>query len=521
MKRLPLDTSSFRQIRQSGDLYVDKSPWIYRLVTEGRCYFLSRPRRFGKSLTINTLKELFRGNKELFEGLFIYDKWPFEPHPVIIFDFNGIGHETPQAFSKALGYHLKREAQRLGLEISEEGGFDLAFQELIYKAAEKTGRPVVILIDEYDKPIIDHLGLGEERYQIALKNRDLMKRFFGVLKSAEVVDNLGFVFVTGVSAFTKVSIFSEWNNLIDITADPAYADFLGYTEDELNRYFEEYLEAFCAEKGFASREECLDRIRYWYNGYRFSPERDIRVYNPISLMYCLSRRYFDNWWFKTATPTFLVNLLKERPYLIPDLEHLKVSKNFLDAFALERIRIEALLFQTGYLTIKDFDGELMRLGYPNWEVKASFSEILLQYLYDTPPNMRDYARQLGQALYREDWKRVEELLNQILAQIPYPLYEKADERFFHTVFYLTLCLLGYDAEAGTLSPGGRGDMAVKMRGKVFILEFKARGSAEEALKQIEERGYARRFEGQRLAIVKVGIVFDPESREVREVAARI
>jgi len=519
VKRLPLDTSSFRQIRQSSDLYVDKTPWIHRLVNEGRCYFLSRPRRFGKSLTINTLKELFRGNKNLFEGLYIYNKWSFEPHPVIIFDFNGISHETPEAFRKALGYFLKLEAQRLGVDISEEGGLDLSFRELILKAAEKTGRLVVILIDEYDKPIIDHLGLGEERYQIALKNRDLMKQFFGVLKTAEVVDNLGFVFVTGVSAFTKVSIFSEWNNLVDITADPEYADFLGYTEEELESYFEEYLDRFCEEKGFASREECLSRIRYWYNGYRFSPERDVRVYNPISLMYCLSRRYFDNWWFKTATPTFLVNLLKERSYLIPDLEHLKVSKNFLDAFDLERIRIEALLFQTGYLTIKDYDGELMQLGYPNWEVKSSFSEILLQYLYDTPPNMRDYARQLGKALYRESWGEVKEILNQILAQIPYPLYQKADERFFHTVFYLTLCLIGYDAEAETLSPGGRGDMAVKINGKVFVMEFKTRGSAEEALRQIEERGYARRFEGQGLEIVKVGIVFDPEAREVQEVVA--
>ncbi len=520
MQRLPLDTSSFRQIRQRGWLYVDKTPWIYRLISEGMCYFLSRPRRFGKSLTINTLKELFRGNKDLFKGLFIYDKWPFEPHPVIIFDFNEIAHENPKNFRKALTHFLKLEAQRLGVEISPEGGLDLTFRELILKAAQKTGRPVVILIDEYDKPIIDHLGLGEERYQIALQNRDLMKRFFGVLKGGNVVDNLGFVFVTGVSAFTKVSIFSEWNNLIDITADPAYADFLGYTEKEVLANFPKHLEAFCQERGFTHQEECLDRIRYWYNGYRFSPERDIRVYNPISLMYCLSRRYFDNWWFKTATPTFLVNLLKERPYLITDLEHLKVSRNFLDAFALEKIRIEALLFQTGYLTIKDYDGELMRLGYPNWEVKASFSEILLQYLYDTPPNMRDYARQLGQALYREDWDIVKELLNQILAQIPYPLYEKADERFFHTVFYLALCLLGYDAEAETLSPGGRGDMAVKMRGKVFILEFKARGSAEEALKQIEERGYARRFEGQGLKIVKLGIVFDLESRTVSEVKAK-
>ncbi len=520
MKRLPLDTSSFRQIRQRGWLYVDKTPWIYRLLSEGMCYFLSRPRRFGKSLTINTLKELFRGNRELFEGLYIHDKWPFEPHPVIIFDFNEIPHETPEAFSRALAYYLKREARKFGVEISEEGGLDLAFQELIVLIAEKTGKPVVILIDEYDKPIIDHLGLGEERYQIALQNRDLMKRFFGVLKGGNVVDNLAFVFVTGVSAFTKVSIFSEWNNLVDITLSPKYADFLGYTEAEIEKNFKEHLDLFCQERGFATREECLARIRYWYNGYRFSPEREVHVYNPISLMYCLTEKYFDNWWFRTATPTFLVNLLKERTYLIPDLEHLVVSKDFLNAYDLEDLRLEALLYQTGYLTIKDYDGEqFIRLGYPNQEVKQSFSGILLERLFKAPPTARKLADELGKALYEEKWEEVKEKFDQILAMIPYPLYGQADERFFHTVFYLVLCLLGYDAEAETLSPGGRGDMVVKIKGKVFILEFKAQGSAEEALRQIEEKGYARRFEGEGKKIIKVGVIFDPEERRIKEISA--
>jgi len=519
MKRLPLDTSSFKQIRLSGDFYVDKTKWIYRLVKEGRCYFLSRPRRFGKSLTINTLKELFRGTKELFEGLYIYDKWSFDEYPVIVFDFNGIRHNTVENFEKALQRELEGYAREysLSLEVNDilEG-----FKNLIQGLYHKTKKPVVILIDEYDKPIIDHLGLGEKRFEIALENRDLMKQFFGILKSSDVVDVLGFVFVTGVSAFSRVSIFSEWNNLIDITAEPAYADFLGYTEEEIHGYFSGYLDAFCREKGFSSIEECMSRIRYWYNGYRFSPEVDVRVYNPISFMYCISRKYFDNWWFKTATPTFLVNLLKERSYLIPDLEHLRVSKNFLDAFDLQRLRVEALLFQTGYLTIKDFADGLMHLGYPNWEVKSSFSEILLQYLYDAPPNMRDYANRLGMSLYREDWEGVKDVLDQILSQIPYPLYEKADERFFHTVFYLSLCLIGYDAEAETLSSGGRGDMVVKMRDKVFIMEFKARGSADDALNQIEEKGYARRFEGQGLKVIKVGIVFDAKAREVKEIRVR-
>ncbi len=518
MKRLPVDTSSFKQLRSSGDLYVDKTYWIHRLVTEGRCYFLSRPRRFGKSLTINTLKELFYGNKKLFEGLYIYNKWNFEEHPVILFDFNGIKHNTPENFLLALQKNLLEQAEEYEVSVDVED-IVAGFKYLIRKLYRKTGKNVVILIDEYDKPIISHLGVGQERYEIALKNRDIMKEFFGVLKESSVVDVLQFVFVTGVSAFTKVSIFSEWNNLKDITDKPFYADFLGYTEEELKKYFGEYLDDFCEKNGFTEREECLNRIRYWYNGYRFSPYNEIRVYNPISVMYSLLEGYFDNWWFKTATPSFLVNLLKERNYLIPELEHLEVSKDFLSAFDLEDISIEPLLFQTGYLTIKEFDGhEFIKLGYPNQEVKRSFSAILLEKLYRTSPGTRKMAEELGNALYREDKEEIKIKLNQILAQIPYPLYEKADEKFFHTIFYLCLCLLGYDAEAEPLSPGGRGDMAVKMKGKIFILEFKARGSVEDALRQIEEKGYARRFEGKGLKIVKVGVVFDVENRCIKKVA---
>ncbi|WP_456324179.1 AAA family ATPase [Desulfonauticus submarinus] len=518
MKRLPLDTSSFSQLRSSGDLYVDKTFWIHKLVTQGRCYFLSRPRRFGKSLTINTLKELFQGRKELFQGLYIYDKWEFAEHPVIVFDFNGIKHNTPENFELALQKNLLEQAEQYEVSVDVED-IVAGLKYLIRNLYRKTGRNVVVLIDEYDKPIISHLGLGEKRYQIALKNRDLMKEFFGVLKESSVVDVLQFVFVTGVSAFTKVSIFSEWNNLTDITDEPFYADFLGYTEEELKKYLGEYLDVFCHKHEFADRDKCLKKIRYWYNGYRFSPHNETRVYNPISVMYSLSKGYFDNWWFKTATPSFLVNLLKERSYLIPELEHLEVAKDFLSAFDLEDIRIEPLLFQTGYLTIKEFDGqEFIKLGYPNQEVKRSLSAILLEKLYRTSPGTRKIADDLGKALYREDREEIKEKLNQILSQIPYPLYEKADEKFFHTVFYLSLCLLGYDAEAEPLSPGGRGDMAVQMKGKAFILEFKARGSVEDAFKQIEEKGYARRFEGKALKIVRVAVVFDVEKRCVKDVA---
>ncbi len=522
MRRLPLDTSSFKQIRERGWVYVDKTPWIHRLVTEGICYFLSRPGRFGKSLTVNTLKELFRGNRKLFEGLYIYDKWDFAEHPVLIFDFNTIPHQTPEAFEQGLYTSLEEYAENYEIKFRKRGGLGKDFDLLIKALYRKTGRPVVVLVDEYDKPILDHLGLGEERMNIARQNREVLKNFFGVLKGAGVVDELAFVFVTGVSYFTKVSIFSEWNNLVDITLHPDFADFLGYTEEEMVRFFPEHLDRLGEEKGFKSREECLSEIRLWYNGYRFSPRRDLRVYNPISVMYCLSWRSFENFWFRTGTPTFLVNWLKEKPWRIPELERFPVGAEFLEAFDLENLRVEAVLYQAGYLTIGEVRDEEWILTYPNREVRRSFQGILLQGLCDWETRPRVLADELGRAIRRTDWEAVREILNDILSYIPHTLYSRADERFFHTVFYLALALSGYRAESEVLSSRGRLDMAVRYEGegRVFVFEFKAGVSAEEALKQIEARGYADRFRAEGLSVISVGVSFDPAERRVLEISVR-
>ncbi len=518
MQILPTDTSSFRRIRLENKLYVDKTKWIYKMITEGTCYFLSRPRRFGKSLTVNTLKELFRGNKELFEGLYVYDKWEFEKYPVIVFDFNGISHETPEILEKALREFLVNYAEENKIQFKGET-LSRMFISLLENLHKKFKKPVVVLVDEYDKPIVEHLGKEEEELKIAYRNREILEMFFGVLKESSVVDILKFVFVTGVSAFAKVSIFSKWNSLKNITLNPYYADFLGYTEEEMLSYFKGYLEVLCKESGFKSVEECMEKIRYWYNGYRFSPYRDIKVYNPISVMLTLSERYFSNWWFETGTPSFLVNLIKDRDYFIPELEGLEVTVDFITAFEIEDILIEAMLFQTGYLTIKEFDGEeFIKLGYPNIEVKKSFSGILFDKVYRAKPGVRKLANELGNALYKEDFIRVKNILNDILSQIPYPLYTKTDERFFHTVFYLSLNLLGYDARAEVLSTRGRCDMVVTMGRKAFVIEFKAGASAEEALKQIEDRGYPRQYEAEGYRVIKLGISFDVEKREVVGVA---
>jgi hypothetical protein len=280
------------------------------MLNEGIYYFLSRPRRFGKSLLVTTLKELFEGEKEFFNGLYIYNKWNFEKYPVILIDFNTIAKDNPDNLKKSLIANLNRHAQKYAVNIKELTLKDY-FTDLIFAIYAKYNKEIAVLIDEYDKAILDHIGLGEDRKKIAYANRDVLKEFFGVLKGDDVVDKLKFVFVTGVSRFTKVSIFSEWNNLNDLTFNKKFAEFLGYTQEELEQYFGEYIQVFCVENNI-KYEEAIEQLKHWYNGYRFSLKQDVRVYNPISVMSAFNEEEFKNFWFSTGTPTFLVNLLNNK-----------------------------------------------------------------------------------------------------------------------------------------------------------------------------------------------------------------
>ena len=515
MKRLPLDTSSFRQIRERDLLYVDKTRWIYRMIDEGICYFLSRPRRFGKSLTINTLKELFRGNRELFRGLWIEDRWEFKEYPIIIFDFNEIGAPDSETLISNLRYHLKKEFEFYGIKKVPSDDIGILFKELIVGLKERFNMEVVILIDEYDKPILDHLGLGSKRLKIAESNREILKRLFGILKGRGIVDLLRFVFVTGVSRFTKVSIFSEWNNLKDISMDKRYADFLGYSEDEIVKYFHDYLERLCKDKGL-SMDECIERVRYWYNGYRFSVESDAQVYNPISFMYAMDQGEFKNYWFRTGTPSFLINLIRNKGYYLPEIEEIKIEEELFDAFDLDNLPLEAVLYQSGYLSIKGSENGTVFLEYPNQEVKSSFTKVLLKSLYDAPGDSFYFAKRLGDALKEERFDDVKEHINSIFSSLPYTLYTKADERFFHTIMYLALSMLGYDARSEVLSSRGRLDMAVIFKDKVYVLEFKVGKGAEDAISQIREKGYADRFRAEGKKVILCGISFDENKKEIQE-----
>ena len=500
-------------MREDDYIYVDKTKWIERLLTTNKAYFFSRPRRFGKSLTISTLKELFKGEKELFKDLYIYDKWDFVEYPVIVFDFNRIMNKNSDILEKALLDSVYKNGLNYGIEINYNLSSS-AFSDLVVKLYQKFNQKVVILIDEYDKPMIDHLGKGAEHIKIANQNRDVLKSFFGVVKSNEVVDVLKFVFVTGVSRFVKVSIFSEWNNLSDISGEPEYAGFLGYSEDEIIQNFKPYLEELYIKYNF-NKDECLAEIKRWYNGYRFSIYSDLKVYNPISLMSAFDKKRFDNYWFKTATPSFLVNLLKEQNYYLPKLENVEIKENFLEVFDIENLAIVPLLFQTGYLTITDYEDGFVTLNYPNIEVKNSFNDILLNFYYSPQTEIFLLARDLGKAFRDENFDEIQPLLNETLSQIPYPIHNK-NENYYHSIVYMILSVLGLKTTSEVINSKGRLDMKIEFGDKIFLIEFKANQNATIAINQIKNK-YLISYKSSIKKIYLCGINFDIEKREVDEV----
>ena len=370
MKKLPIGIQSFSELIGGGYLYVDKTRDIHNLLTlAGKYFFLSRPRRFGKSLLVSTLQELFSNNRELFKGLWIYDKIEWKTHPVIHLDFTQLELDNKEVLVQSVNEMLDEVGDAYGIRL-EASGYKTRFARLIKKlSAQGT---VVILIDEYDKPIIQHI----EKIQQAKDNREVLKNLFGVLKGLDKY--IRFVFLTGVSKFSRVSIFSDLNNLSDITINSKYAGMLGYTQDELTGYFSDRIDLFTKAHGM-SREHLLDRLKLWYNGYSWDGKSF--VYNPFSMLTLFDNNQFSNYWFATGTPTFLVNHIRNREKNIRDLENVKVSNTVFDSYDIENLEIIALLFQTGYLTVKEVTYSDVKpyytLSYPNLEVKESFLQHLL------------------------------------------------------------------------------------------------------------------------------------------------
>ena len=513
MKKLPIGIQAFEIMRTQGYLYVDKTRYVHRMVDEGMFYFMARPRRFGKSLLVSTLKCLFQGKKELFEGLWIaeHSDWEWQAHPVIVIDFNEIAHDTPEHLQLALDEYVTSIARQSQI-VLESTLLVSKFRELICELYRKTGVLVPVFVDEYDKPIIDHLGKGDEGLEIARANRDILKSFFGVLKGATVSTALRFVFLTGVSRFSKVSIFSELNNLNDISMHEYYAPMLGYTQEELEVYFGDYVQRLAGKLGY-SEDKVKAALAQHYDGYRFS-ERDVRVYNPFSVLKAFDQKQFKNYWFETGTPTFLVNLLKQREYNLPQIEGLQVSRSIFTTFEIDRLIPEALLFQTGYLTIAGVEDEIYTLDYPNREVKTAFTESLLFSTEGIENRASSHVLRLSRYLQREEMEAFFETVTAIFASIPYDIETKRDEAYFHTIFYLMISASGGAAQSSVLTCRGRIDLVVTFSDKVYLIEFKCNQSTEAGIRQIREQGYAEKYRQSDKKIVLVGINFSTEKRNL-------
>ena len=504
-RRLPIGLQTFRELREEGCYYVDKTGFIARLLDEGKHYFLSRPRRFGKSLFLDTLKELFEGSEPLFAGLHIHDRWEWSVrHPVVRLDF-GAGHFGEPGYVHASTMaQLAAAAEDAGVPVR----YDTAperFRDLLRTLHARTGRRVVVLVDEYDKPILDTL----ETPAVARGNRDYLRGLYGTIKSSDA--HVRFTFLTGVSKFSKVSVFSGLNNLTDLTLDPCYSAICGYTEADLDT-------VFAPELAGLDRE----RIRDWYNGYNWTG--DDGVYNPFDILLLFRRGTFGAHWFETGTPAFLVETLFRRRVSSLELDGLLSSDDLLSSFDVDAIATEALLFQTGYLTIKDVQDRGgvrgYRLGYPNREVRQSFNRSMLRHLVQDATRQTANSDRLYGLMEENDFAGMQALFQAFFSSIPYEWYTSnaiaAYEGYYASVFYSYFAAAGFDVTVEDSSNRGRADMAVRFRGNVYLFEFKVVEQASEgaALAQLRERGYADKYRASGGPIHLIGVEFSKSTRNV-------
>ena len=506
-RKLPIGIQTFRKIREGGCYYVDKTPWIRRLVDRGEHYFLSRPRRFGKSLLLDTIKELFEGSEELFRGLAIHDQWDWDLRfPVVRLSFGGRSFTAMDHLNLNLTAQLDRAEKRFGLTSPYPTGPE-RFAHLIEEMHERSGQRAAVLIDEYDKPILDALGTPE----VAHANRDYLRGLYSTIKDCDA--HIKFTLLTGVSKFSKVGIFSGLNNLIDITLDPDYSAVCGYTEADLDT-------VFAPELPGLDREE----IRRWYNGYSW--RGDEKVYNPFDVLLLFDTREFKAHWFETGSPTFLVETLMRRSVSPMDLDRMTGNEALLSAFDVDEMAMEALLFQTGYLTIvnsEDRNGRIRyRLGYPNQEVRESLNKRLLTALL--PKTSRQLADDgpLRELLAANDFAGLEAFFRAVFAGIPYHWHMKNEirqyEGYYASVVYSCFAAQGFDLVPEDSSSTGRADMTVRFDRNLYLFEFKTVDNEPtgEAMAQLKARGYADKYRSLGHPVHLIGVEF---SRQHRNLAA--
>ena len=502
---------TFENMREGNYLYVDKTAYLWKLINRPQSmFFFSRPRRFGKSLTLSTLKAIFQGKKELFKGLFIENQpYDWKSYPVIHIDMGSNTSSTTEELKEELVSIVNRRASEFNIELTENS-YSKRFEEFVYKLNNRDGK-VVILIDEYDKPILNNI----ENENLA-ELQKVMKGFYSVLKTCEPYER--FVFITGVGKFLKVSIFSDLNNLTDISMNDDYATMCGYTEKELIDNFHTQLEAL-AKKTNEEYKSFLQGVKDWYDGYKFSPDGE-NVYNPVSLAKFIENKgRFNNYWFETGSPSILVKLIKEKSVNIEEVINSTYTENIFTAFMPTSISFIALMYQTGYLTIKSWQTKdrvtTYKLGFPNFEVEESFYQNLIYTASDDLDLSAGLPHKLKESMSNNDIDKMMKAIDCYLAEIPYEMHIK-NEKYYQTIFYSLFKIIGYSIHAEAQTSDGRIDAYIENGNNVYIFEFKLDKSAEEALDQIMKKEYYLKFHNSGKKITLVGANFDFETRRLKD-----
>ena len=517
--KLPIGIQDFESLRIDGYAYIDKTEHIYRLVSEGRYYFLSRPRRFGKSLLLSTIKSLFLGKRELFAGLAIDKKedWDWAVHPVMHLDLNTEKYDKPETLYDRINLFLEENEQIYGKREAERS-LGTRFEGIIKRAYEKTGQRVVILVDEYDKPLLQAIGNRELQDEY----RGTLKGFYGALKSMDGC--IKFAMLTGVTKFGKVSVFSDLNNLRDISLDYDFHSICGITEQELLSYFPTQIDAL-AERSKLTREECIEKLRRMYDGYHFD-EDSPGMYNPFSVLNTFQTRKFGSYWFETGTPTYLVELLRRHYYDLEDMATSEVTADVLNSIDAESTNPIPVIYQSGYLTIKGYDKEfqMYRLGFPNQEVEEGFIKYLAPFYLDNREersvfDIRSFTSDVREGKAEQFLSR----LKSLFASAPYDSVKGDKENHFQNMMWVVFKMMGFYSQTEYRTSDGRIDLLIETPQYRYIMEFKLDGTAEEALQQIKDKNYQLQFFGDSLTTSNgwggaktyiIGVNFSKETRTI-------
>ena len=507
--KYPIGIQDFEKLRTNGYSYVDKSRFVYKLATEGEYYFLSRPRRFGKSLFLSTLEAYFQGKKELFEGLAIYDlETDWKKYPIFHIDLNTANFREKDSLYTVLNDYLTTWECKYGTRESE-ATLALRFKGVIARAAEKEGCGVVILIDEYDKPILQTLRDPE----LQAEHRAQLKAFYSVLKTQDRY--IKFAFLTGVTKFGKVSVFSDLNNLTDISMDHRYISICGMTEEELLTNFKEGISEL-AEANGDTEEATIAKLKARYDGYHFE-ENTVGIYNPFSVLNTLSRLRYKDYWFETGTPTFLVDLLKMHNYRLPDMTKERVSDDVINSVDSLSTNPIPVIYQSGYLTIKGYDERFKKylLGFPNREVEEGFLNFLLPLYTSAGNNSPFLVDEFVQDVESGNPERFMQRMKAFFADTSYQVVGNA-ELYFQNAMYLVFKIMGFYTQVERPTSDGRIDAIIQTPNYIYVIECKLDRTADEAIKQIENNGYAEPFLMDKRKLYKIGVSFSSETRGVAE-----